>query len=117
MDSGKVKSMSLQCQACASYLLNIQARPQGSAPELPTLQELQERFDQYRELASTQADESSKKIKSLERQLDVRVPMFLRDFVSLPLGLTYPVTTTTTIIHNTTHAHTYTHILNVRTEF
>jgi len=45
----------------------------GAAQHLPQVQEVQERFDKYRELAAVQLEEAKKKIKSLEHQLDDRI--------------------------------------------
>jgi NADH dehydrogenase/NADH:ubiquinone oxidoreductase subunit G len=55
-------------------ITRFQFKVQDSAAQhLPQVQEVQERFDKYRELAAVQLEEAKKKIKSLEHQLDDRI--------------------------------------------
>lgn len=49
---------------------NVQDR---GALDLPQVQEVQERFDKYRELAAAQLEEAKGKISRLEHQLDDRI--------------------------------------------
>ena len=55
-------------------ITQLQSKVQDrGALDLPQVQEVQERFDKYRELAAAQLEEAKGKISRLEHQLDDRI--------------------------------------------